>query len=275
MRYHNRTDKSTACLRLSDGSSWGITAGDAKAVSIVDSLAEAMQLRPSVDISHRLLIRVREGPAELVTPVQREGGVECILGPSLTRDVAAAQMQLLSQVMALYAQDSGGVLLHGALAEKDGKGVLLAGRGEAGKTTASGRLTLPWRSLCDDTALVVRDGEGSYRAHPWPTWSTFMFGGQGGSWDIQRSVPLKGIFLLEQAPEERAEPTGQGEAVCLLSECAEQVTLPVLHSMTPGEARGFRVQRFDNISDLTRAVPVFTLRLSLTGRFWKEIERVL
>ena len=31
----------------------------------------------------------------------------------------------------------------------------------------------PWRSLCDDATLVVRDASGRYWAHPWPTWSRF------------------------------------------------------------------------------------------------------
>ena len=48
------------------------------------------------------------------------------------------------------AQTRGEVLLHGALAEKDGIGVILAAPGGTGKTTASDRLLAPWRSRCDE-----------------------------------------------------------------------------------------------------------------------------
>jgi SynChlorMet cassette protein ScmC len=275
LSHRHRAQKSTACLRLSDGSSWAITGRDERADPVVARLAETMQLQPSPRTTRRLLVTVREGPCGGAALIRDEGSVECVLDPANSPNVLAAQLQHLSQVIALHTQDSGAVLIHGALAAKAGKGIILAGRGDAGKTTASSRLKSPWQSLSDDTTLVVRHGAGAYRAHPWPTWSTFMFGGKGGTWDSQRSVALKGIFLLEHAREERAAPLGRAEAICLLSECAEQVTLPVLHALAPDEARAFRVQRFDNLCDLTGSVPSYRLRLSLTGRFWEEVERVL
>src|SRR5271157_5325799 len=78
-----------------------------------------------------------------------------------------------------------------------------------------------WRSLCDDTTLVVQDSQGNYWAHPWPTWSRFLDGGPRGTWDVQSAVPLKGVFFLSQAVEDRVESVGPGHAVSLLVECAE------------------------------------------------------
>lgn len=262
-------------LRLADGSSWQITGSDTAANRVVKHLAEAMSLELSAEADRRIIVSVREATIGKVTIRQNNGTIECLLETARSPDILAAQAQHLAQVIGLYSQESGAVLLHGALAEKDGRGVILAGHGEAGKTTASRRFPEPWRSLSDDTTLVVRDEKGNYRAHPFPTWSTFMFGGDGGTWDIGESVPLDGLFLLEQAPEDRAEPVGRGEATCLLNECAEQVTWPLFHSMTGDRMQAFRLQRFDNLTALTKAVPAYTLKLTLTGSFWKEIERSL
>jgi SynChlorMet cassette protein ScmC len=265
----------TVCLRLANGSSWGIAGRDHRAETMVARLAETMQFRPADDHSHNFFVTVRDDPAAQEDLVLNGTTVECTVGCALSEDMLASRLQHLSQIIGLSSQDSGGLLLHGALIEKDGEGVILAGHGGAGKTTASQRVPAPWRSLCDDTTLIVRDGEGSYRAHPWPTWSSFMFGGPGGSWPTERSASLRGIFVLEQASEDRADPLGRGEAVCLLTECAEQVTWPAFHSLREEKSRFLRAQRFNNICDMTQSVPAFRLRLSLTGTFWDEIERVL
>ena len=182
----------------------------------------------------------------------------------------------LSLVIAREAQTRGGILLHGALAERDGMGVILAAPGGTGKTTASGRLPAPWRSLCDDTTLVVRDPQGNYRAHPWPTWSRFLFGGSGdGSWDVQHAVPLGGIFFLSRAAEDRVEPVGGGQAVSLLVECANQGSMIMAHGLREEETRALHLERFDNLCALARVVPAHLLHISLTGAFWREIESAL
>jgi SynChlorMet cassette protein ScmC len=181
----------------------------------------------------------------------------------------------LSLVFAREAQARGGVLLHGALAERDGSGVILAAPGGTGKTTASNRLLAPWRSLCDDTTLVVRDGNGKYRAHPWPTWSRFQNGGPGGTWDVQKAVPLKGIFILTQAPTGRRERVGPGQAVSLLVESVAQVSVFMTMGLRKDELRALHLEWFDNLCSLTRAIPTHLLHISLTGAFWQEIEQAL
>jgi len=55
--------------------------------------------------------------------------------------------------------------MHGALVDYSGSGFVRAGPGTVGKSTASRRLPLPWRSLCDDKTLVVRDRKGRFWAH--------------------------------------------------------------------------------------------------------------
>lgn len=197
--------------------------------------------------------------------------------PESGDDRALRPLQLITVASAivLQAERRGGLLLHGALAQRHGQGVLLAGPGMAGKSTASRRLPPPWRSLSDDATLVVRDPASRYWAHPWPTWSRFTFGGPGGSWDVERAVPLRALFFLTQEEQDRAEPVGAGQGTALLVEVAEQVMVIAQRDVDAVELCALRVRRFDNICDLASVVPCFELHISSTGPFWEEIERVL
>ena len=199
----------------------------------------------------------------------------CVLRSAAHRDALFVQLVELSLIVAREAQARGGVLLHGALAERDGVGVILAAPGGTGKTTASGRLVAPWRSLSDDATLVVRDSHGKYWAHPWPTWSRFLRGDPVGTWDVQSAVPLRGILFLSRAAEDRVEPVGPGRAVSLLVECAEQASGLMTRGHCRVDARALRLERFDNLCALARVVPTHALHISLTGAFWRTIEQML
>ncbi len=295
-------------LVLADGSRWVIAAGDEEAASIVSQLVDAMQLRvmspsaslppamfgtsstgavepPHHGIVRHLLVLVDAhnpgaSPATCHAPLpfEDDGFVVCALRSfthSAHSDGLYFQLMELSLIFAHDAQTRGGVLLHGALAEKDGIGVILAAPGGTGKTTASNRLPAPWRSLCDDTTLVVRDSQGNYWAHPWPTWSRFVWGRSGGTWDVQNAVPLKGVFFLSQAVEDRVESVGPGHAVSLLVSCAEQTSPLMARGLSKEETRALHLERFNNLCALARVVPAHVLRISLTGAFWQEIEQML
>jgi len=282
-----RTQEVLHNLVLADGSHWEIAAGDEEAASIVAKLAGAMQLRASpgaTEPSHhgnpcRLLVQVdaHTSVADCYVPLasENDGVVVCILSPCDHWGGPHVNLVRLSLVFAREAQARGGILIHGALAERDGMGVILAAPGGTGKTTASNRLPAPWRSLCDDTTLVVRDPQGQYLAHPWPTWSRFHDGEPGGAWDVQSPVPLKGIFILAQADEDRVEKVGSGHAVSLLGECVRQASMFMPLGLFKEELRTLHLQRFNNLCALARVIPAHVLHISLTGAFWQEIERAL
>jgi hypothetical protein len=277
-------------LVLADGSHWKIAAGDEEAASIVSQLGCAMQLRmttgaiepPHHGIVRRLLVLVdahnhEASPATCYAPLPSEddGFAVCVLRQFTHSDGLFIQLMQLSLVIARDVQTRGGVLIHGALAERDGIGVILAAPGGTGKTTASGRLPAPWRELCDDTTLVVRDSQGNYWAHPWPTWSRFLDGGLGATWDVQSAVPVKGIFFLAQAVEDRVERVGPGHAVSLLVECAKQTSQLMARGLSKEETRALHLERFNNLCALAPVVPTHVLHISLTGAFWQEIEQAL
>ncbi len=121
----------------------------------------------------------------------------------------------------------------------------------------------------------MSDPQGRYWAHPWPTWSRFKKGGPGGTWDVQRAVPLKGIFILSRAAEDSAERIGDGQAVSLLVECAGQTSMFMTPGLFKDEVRALHLEQFNNLCALARAVPAHVLHVSLTGAFWKDIEQAL
>ena len=284
---HLLTQGMRHALVLADGSRWEIAGRDEEAAAIVSQLAGAMQLNDTAVTPgpfprgnpYRLLVQVdaHSPVADCYVPLASgsDRAVSCILSPSDHWGGPHVNLVRLSLVFAREAQARGGVLIHGALAEKDGMGVILAAPGGTGKTTASSRLPAPWRSRCDDTTLVVRDSQGRYLAHPWPTWSRFLDGGPGGSWDVQRAVPLRGIYLLARADDDRVERIGPGHAVSLLVECVRQASQFMPLGLFKEEIRALHLERFNNLCALTRAVPAHILHISLTGAFWQEIERTL
>jgi hypothetical protein len=284
---HPRTQDVLHKIVLADGSRWGIAAGDKEAAAIVSQLGCAMRLRGTpgaIEPPHhgnlcRLLVQVdaHTSVADCFVPLasKNDGIVVVCLDPCDHWGGPYVNLVRLSLVFAREAQARGGVLIHGALAERDGMGVILTAPGGTGKTTASNRLPAPWRSLCDDTTLVVRDPQGNYWAHPWPTWSRFLDGGPGGTWDVQSAVPLKGIFFLAQAAEDRAGRVGPGQAVSMLVECVGQVSTFMEPGLFKEELHALHLERFNNLCALARVIPAHLLHISLTGAFWQEIEQAL
>jgi len=276
-------------LVLADGVHWEIAAGDEEAAPIVSQLGCVMQLRltPSAiqpsphGPLRRLLVQVEaqvSGADNFIPLASKNDGVVAVrILKNLGHNSGCSYLNLvrLSLIFAREAQARGGVLIHGALAERKGIGVILAAPGGTGKTTASHRLPAPWRSLCDDATLVVRDPQGKYWAHPWPTWSRILDTGSAGPWDVQNAVPVQGIFLLDQAVEDRVERVGPGHAASLLAESVGQVSALMAWDLSQKELRTLHLERFDNLCALARALPVHILHLSLTGAFWQEIEQAL
>jgi hypothetical protein len=280
-----------AGLSLADGSTWGIVAGDERAAAIVSRLEDAMQLRPNETPTYRLFIFTNGDSAYSINPhaclghpmaIPRdlltsdpENTFTCLVPPALNKDILANQLLRLSLYFVRETQRCGGFLLHGALAVKNGWGLILAGPGRVGKTTASRRLPSSWGSLSDDATLVVCDEQGAYWAHPWPTWSNFMSGSPGGTWDVSHAVPLKAIFFLQQEQQDRVEPVTPGQAICLLVELTEHTSWSMAHGQGRDAARKLRLQRFENICSLAQSMSCYHLHLSLEGSFWEEIEQVV
>lgn len=200
--------------------------------------------------------------------------ITCLLSEAGDAEMEIEWMRHLLLPLYLDILSRDGLPVHAALAERGGRGILLAGRSGIGKSTCCRRLPLPWRGLADDLALVIRDSSGKYRAHPLPTWSAVRAGFEG-TWNVGRSVPLEAVFFLDQSESDEVVPVGKGAAAFGCSQSANEV----LRSVGPFQLDGRQVnvgsRVFENAADLCLAVPAYLLRVSLEGRFWEKIEEAI
>jgi SynChlorMet cassette protein ScmC len=283
-------------LSLADGARWLIRPGDPEAARVVTALGAAMQLQPAHSTltgsppqqvgerTRELLVTAQLGRVVPPTNLHGPGPVVCTLPEPATDAMFTIGMTHVGLAIARAAQSRGGMLLHGALAEHDNpsgltQGIILAGPGTVGKTTASNRLPPPWRPLCDDTTLIVRDSQARYWAHPWPTWSRFYaYNGDpppGGSWNVQHAVPLHALFFLSQSPDDRIEPIHVPQATAMLMEAVQHVSSTMTRCLNPEQVHALHREQLAAAETLARAVPTHILHISLTGAFWEEIEQVL
>ena len=272
-------------LDLADGRGWVIRPVDDAAAAIVAELGKVMRLGPARgsgrpdQVGRELYVSVCDESDESdVTggsDAEIGGAVLCRLSAPTDRETQVLQMERIASTIAREALARGGLLLHGALVEYHGSGFVLAGPSTVGKSTASRRFPLPWRSLCDDMTLVVRDGKGLYWAHPWPTWSLFRAKGPGGSWAVDRAVPLRATFFLDQSTSDKLEPVNTTMAAALTLESALNLARETSRMTDVNAARTLCSEVVTAAKAMTLAVPAFSLKLSLDGRFWEKIERVL
>ncbi len=258
-------------LTLADGFSLQITAEDVDAAPAVEALAKAMRLGPGTAEN---VLRVVTGETEALYSVD-SGGTVCRILRSKSREEDAVRALQISLVIAHMAQKRGGILVHGGLAEFHGQGVILAATSGTGKTTASKRLTAPWRSLSDDAVLIVRKGDHIYYGHPWPTWSLFFPGGPGGSWNTECGIPLKSLHFLFQSPEDALAPLNSTQAAAMLLESAEQANAAFDRDQSSADLHRNHLDQFAVVCAMTESLPAFRLSLTLNGNFWSLLEESL
>jgi SynChlorMet cassette protein ScmC len=225
--------------------------------------------------------RIKDGRFVRMSPyleIRRHPSVrEIVCGLHETADFSQVKEQMRCALFPVYdlTVRRGGLPLHCALVERDGLGILLVGRSGVGKSTACRRLPEGWNPLCDDLALVVRLSGGGFAAHPLPTWSAVGPDPEKRTWDINRGVRLAGIFFLAQCAEDEIFPAGTAMASVVLTDAAMTIFRSVRVQEQSLEKKLLSGNAFANAAALARSVPSCILRLSLTGRFWEKIDKVL
>jgi len=251
-------------LVLADGNEWLFVGEDASASASISKLKIMLQLESQISPGCKISL----------------GTSRKIDNPKSSIEESRQLYDTFVQMMKIIYRDvlaRNGLFLHGALAERNGFGVILAGPSGVGKTTASIRLSGPWRSLSDDITLVVCDDQGRYWGHPWPTWSFFWESvNSGRKWDVSYAVPLKGLFFLAQSREDRAERIGAGQAVGMLLETAQQASSGRLDDKSlEGDLTAMNLQLFNNACIMSKSMKSFILNVSLNGQFWTEMDLAL
>lgn len=280
-------------LSLSDGSGWWMN-GDENSVQWVDELAAIMELEKcSYNGSPRLIFLEMADEGDTDNRIDDAGwtsiddtivtiwhhnsihDVICELRGGEGDDIKYIKMWTSLQPIYQESISRGGLPFHAGFAELEGKGVLFAAPGDTGKSTCCRRLPDYWKPLSDDEALVTLDKRNGYRAHPFPTWSDYLWKRGKNTWDVQYSVPLAGVFFLEQAETDEVIPLGAGEAAVLMSEAATQVCRKFWRGSDEETVRKFRKQVFNNACEIAGRAPAYRLRATLHGKFWEEIEKIL
>ena len=201
--------------------------------------------------------------------------VICELGTGGNHELDIIRMWTSLYIIYLRVQDSGGLPLHAALVEREGRGFLVAGPGGSGKSTLCRGLPPPWRAISDDQSLTVRDDRKRYLAHPIPTWSDYLWRRGATTWKVEYHVPLAALFFIEPTRSDQVVPLGQGKAAVSINYSATEVCRSMWWHLSKEEERKLRQKIFDNCCELAKAVPGYVLRVSLRGRFWEEMERVV
>lgn len=267
---------------LADGSSWELTGENRKGAILINHLSRVANLAPLNSLKSR---SDQDPPLKCVSvesasrdvrwreiPRGNDFKISCRVGPFPTPTKLALQLARIAQVVVQGSEGRGGLLVHGALAEWQGNGVILAGPGGVGKSTASRRLPLPWRSLSDDAALIVKAADGSFWAHPWPTWSRIRRGAAHQSWDVQKAVKLKLICMLAQKKRDRMEKLSYMQAISELVDISGQSFVIVANGLGIAAYRRANLARFHNAEKIAKNVPVFRLEICRHGRFWEALE---
>jgi hypothetical protein len=157
-------------------------------------------------------------------------------------------------VHSLILARQGGLLVHAASAVRNGKAFLFAGVSGAGKTTISRLAPSDVTLLTDEISYLRRNGHG-YIAHGTP------FAGELAKVGENVEAPLSALFLLHQAPENKVERVGDGEAARALLE-------NVLFFANDAELVN---HVFESACDLVRQVPVYRLAFVPDESVWELI----
>jgi len=174
-----------------------------------------------------------------------------------------------------HAMEGGGLPIHSALIERDGDGFLLAGPSGMGKSTCCQRIASHWNVLCDDEVLVIRDDNSEYHCHPFPTWSDYLEDRAENTWNVQRSVPLRKLFFIEQSDSDRTIPLGHAISAVWIYESTVQIYGRYWIHLSNEESSREKRLAFENACEMAKLIPAYILRVSINGRFWEEMERVI
>lgn len=283
-------------LRLVDGTTWNICSLDG-AASIAREFASVMELdRCSEEVDCPKLIFAPRGPVASHTQTAgifgnirsngwqpRDFGSCRMWFNSKAENVIVELIDTADEVSAIRcatwgifqrAMTNGGLPFHAALVKRHGKGILLGGPSGKGKSTCCSRIPAPWRAMCDDQVLLLREGRHCYQAHPFPTLSNLIYRRPQRQWNVEESVPLKTICFLQQSDRNALTQLGPGEAAIYMYESAKVVFNVFLWDRSQA-AQDAMATLFDNTCALANAIPSYELEVSLTGEFWKELEQLL
>jgi SynChlorMet cassette protein ScmC len=88
-------------------------------------------------------------------------------------------------------------------------------------------------------------------------------------------VPLRAVFYLEQSPADECLELKKNAAAISIARSALEVFRSIDFEFPLREELEVKKDLYIGAASMAAAIPVFRLRLSLTGRFWERIEEAL
>lgn len=174
-----------------------------------------------------------------------------------------------------HSLNAGGIPIHAALTCFKDQGVLITATGDTGKTTCCKRLPKgDWHYLCDDLSLLIRTPNNELYAHLLPTWSDYMIRRTNTRWQVEKKVPVKALFFLEQGGKDEIIPLSNIETTIRFQSAVKQAWFLDMED-SPEQKRSRNKLIFENTQQIAKEIPAYVLRATLTGEFWKLIEKVL
>ena len=182
---------------------------------------------------------------------------------------------LASIALPLFAQQRGALVLHGAAAAHEGKGILLCAEGGSGKSSLlMGLVSAGWKAITEDQCIIDWDEAGNHRIWPGPSWvrlkqgtppTTLVAGAEPRfealdkvAWDLHEwmaraSAHLEKIVLLEPP---------SGEEVVWEAVPTDRVIQQLTRHVTWIQgATEFAPQSLPQVVRMAMEVPAFRMRL--------------
>lgn len=282
-------------LPLADGTVWGLSA--AKSIlPWLNELIKIMQLKKaSIDeVNKKVFFLAMNKKSQHPTQCDdwkavKQGTVYRIwshstipeifveLNPAFIDHPEIKIINMWSSLKAIYRYyvDQGAGPAHAAMAEYNGKGILIAAAGGTGKSTCYERLPNPWRPLADDSALIVKDINGAFQIHPMPTWSDHLWSDKFSTFNSAYSVPLNAVFFLEQSDKDAVIPIHKSMAIQKVFACFKQVWENYFDKLDKKSRADMRCRIFNSACDVAEHIPCYTLQATIDGKFWEEIKKVI
>jgi SynChlorMet cassette protein ScmC len=289
------------CIHLSDGNSWWIT-GYEDSIKYTDLFAYIMCLKECLPEKYPKFIFFNSSDSDHLNEniikstlcdsdtewksykydfgnvwygVQSSDVIVEYKSQEPSKDDKFMAMWISLSFIYLKCLKTGALPIHGGLAEYKGKGVLFLAPGGTGKSTTCRRLPPPWKALCDDENLIIPDKNNKFLVHPFPTWSDYLWDRGNFKWDTQQAIPLSAIFFLDRSENDEVIRLSPDKTPIYMTGSSYQVLAKIIRLMNKNEQSIIMRQAFNNAFDILKAVPIYQLKISLTGKFWENIEEVL
>ncbi|MEI6055504.1 MAG: SynChlorMet cassette protein ScmC [Lentisphaerota bacterium] len=289
-------DEKTYKLTLSDGKVWGFSATESiapwlKELSTIMGLKESNSKEADNSLLFLALNKDNLPPDSDLTDwkTYKQGAVYRMwshhekpeIFVELNKDfIEHPEIKVVNMLLSLrsifrHYSKCNGSPVHAALAELNGKGILITASSGTGKSTCSRRFPPRFKPLSDDTALIIRDKDDNFRVHPMPTWSDHLWGTRFSTYESSHSVPLSAIFFLEQSDVDAIVPVKKAIAIQKIFEGLKQIWERCWDKEDKQSQKMMISNLFKTACDIADKTPYYTLKATLHGKFYDEIEKVL